>query len=173
MDRAGLTDELKRRALEEGFDAVGVSEARALDRDGGRLQEWLARGRQAGMSWMARDPERRSDPRLLVPGCRSVVSLAMNYWPGDRSPQSVEGAALVARYARGRDYHKVLGRRLKRLALYRWLQPGPGWHAPCDVSDRPDCPGVEDGNGSGGMDLCGVDSLNPERMRRAAWRAVC
>lgn len=120
MDRGQLTRELKRRALEEGFDSVGVARARSLQRDAGRLAAWLDRGHHAGMSWMARDPQRRADPRLLLDGCRSVVSLAMNYWPGEPGAQAATGQARVARYARGRDYHRVLGGKLKRLAT--WLE---------------------------------------------------
>jgi epoxyqueuosine reductase len=70
------------------------------------------------MTWMARDPARRADPRALLEGCRSVVALALNYWPGEEQARTPEGRARVALYARGRDYHKVLGRKAKRLACW-------------------------------------------------------
>jgi epoxyqueuosine reductase len=75
------------------------------------------------MAWMARDPGKRSDPEAMLPGCQSVVALAINYWGGDDSASS-SGRARVARYARGRDYHKVLGRRLKELAAWLTTESG-------------------------------------------------
>lgn len=119
MSPAVLTRALKRRAREAGFDSVGVAAAEALDRDGAALAAWLRAGREASMAWMARNPEKRSDPRRLLPGCRSVIVLAMNYWPGDAQASTPEGRARVALYARGRDYHKVMGDKLRQLAA--WL----------------------------------------------------
>ena len=119
-----LAESLKRKAREEGFDAVGIAAANRLDRDGQALSAWLAGNREAGMAWMARDPEKRSDPGALLPGCRSVVVAAMNYWPGDDEAQARPGRAQVALYARGRDYHRVLGEKLKRLA--QWLDAEAG-----------------------------------------------
>ena len=72
------------------------------------------------MAWMAREPDKRSDPRRLLPECRSVVVLAMNYWAGSESGVSRAGMARVARYAWGRDYHRVIGRKLKNLT--QWLE---------------------------------------------------
>jgi epoxyqueuosine reductase len=120
IEPARLAELVKARAREEGFDAVGVARAASLDRDGTALVAWLSEGRHATMSWMARDPSKRSDPRRLLPGCRSVIALVMNYWPGAPAAPTAAGKARVALYARGRDYHKVLGRRLKRIA--RWLE---------------------------------------------------
>ena len=124
MDRADLTRALKARALEEGFDAVAVARAERLDRDGQTLASWLRQDRHATMAWMARDPERRADPTLVLPGCRSVVVMAMNYWPGESKAGAPHGKAQVALYARGRDYHKVMGRRLESLAA--WLEDASG-----------------------------------------------
>jgi epoxyqueuosine reductase len=114
-----LTGELKRRALAEGFDRVSIAPATRLERDEGALRRWLGNGQHADMTWMERVPEKRADPRELLPGCKSVVMLATNYWPGDPPDDPNAGRARVATYARGRDYHKILGKRLKRLAA--WL----------------------------------------------------
>jgi epoxyqueuosine reductase len=114
---AELTGRVKARALEEGFDAVGIAAASRLDRDGEALRAWLSDDRHASMAWMARDPEGRTDPQRLLPGCRSVIALAVNYWPGEAEATVLEGRAEVALYARGRDYHRVLGEALRRLAL--------------------------------------------------------
>jgi epoxyqueuosine reductase len=119
-----LTRDLKERAREAGFDAVGVAAATRLERDGAALAAWLSGNKEAGMAWMARDPEKRSDPEALLPGCRFVVVAAMNYWPGEEEAPPRPGRARVALYARGRDYHRVLGEKLK--ALREWLDTAAG-----------------------------------------------
>ena len=129
---SGLTDtpsrrlaaELRQRARDEGFDGIGVARASRLDRDGEALRAWLAEDRHAAMAWLAREPDKRADPRLLLPGCRSVVALTMNYFPGDEAAAVPHGRSRVALYARGRDYHKVIGKKLKRLA--KWLEETSG-----------------------------------------------
>jgi len=117
-----ITLALRQRATDEGFDAVGIAAADALQRDRARLEDWLGREGHATMHWLARDPAKRADPRLLLPGCRSVVVLAANYGPGADGHDA--SLARVARYARGRDYHKVMAPGLKRLAA--WLDGETG-----------------------------------------------
>jgi epoxyqueuosine reductase len=85
------------------------------------------------MAWMARDPERRADPRRLLPGCRSVVAVAMNYGPA--AAERASGRAQVALYAQGRDYHKVLGRRLGDVAA--WIEDRTGQPARAFVDTGP------------------------------------
>ncbi len=133
-----ITPDLKRRALEEGFDLVGVATAgRAETLD--HLDLWLGAGMHAGMSYMATHRGVRADPRLLLPGCRSVVAVAMSYHtrlPPSRSPsRDGEPRVWVSRYAWGRDYHKVMKTRLIRLG--RWLaatRPGGTWRACVDTA---------------------------------------
>jgi epoxyqueuosine reductase len=124
MDSASLTRELKQRARAEGCECVGVARAAALTVHGAALNAWLANDRHAGMSWMVREPDRRADPTILLPGCASVVMLAFSYWPGETAASTPPGLSEVALYARGRDYHKVLGRKLRRLA--DWLETTSG-----------------------------------------------
>src|SRR5262245_22661970 len=124
MDRVELTRELKERAQAAGFDLVAVARAQPLERDRQALAAWLRRDRQATMAWMARDPETRADPTRLLPGCRSVVVAAMSYWPGAQRAATPPGRARVALYARGRDYHRVLGSRLRALAS--WIESVTG-----------------------------------------------
>jgi epoxyqueuosine reductase len=119
-----LARAVRERALGAGFDVVGIARAEALDPDRARLEDWLARGSHAGMRWMARDPALRGDPRRLLPGCRSVIVCAMSYWPGEEAAATPPGRARVALYARGRDYHRVLGARLRELAS--WLERETG-----------------------------------------------
>jgi epoxyqueuosine reductase len=105
---------VKRRARSLGFQKVGVVRAEALTDERARLEEWIARGYHAGMSWMARDTPRRTDPRELLAGARSVVVVALNYFtPYEHSREQSTGK--VSRYAWGDDYHDVLGERLRAL----------------------------------------------------------
>jgi epoxyqueuosine reductase len=124
---ASLTTAIKQAARELGFDVVGISAmppgpAQSPDHDCssptgdliGRLNEWLRRGFHATMAWMARDPERRADPTLVLPGCRSIISVGMNYYTEQRADER-PGNGRIARYAWGKDYHHILGDRLARL----------------------------------------------------------
>jgi epoxyqueuosine reductase len=97
------------------FDLCGIARADAVD-PGDRLGEWLRAGRHADMDWMARTKELRQDVQLKLPGARSVVVVARNYYQPD--PPHAPNAPRVARYARGRDYHKVLKRPLRKLAEF-------------------------------------------------------
>lgn len=100
-------------ALEEGFDLAGVARlAPAAHRDA--LRRWLERGDHAGMEYMARRIEARGDPRLVLPGARSALCVALRYAPATQEPPG-DLWPRVARYARGLDYHDVVGGRLERL----------------------------------------------------------
>lgn len=102
---------MKAAARDAGFHEVGIARAGALDP--GPLDRMLARGAEADMAWMRTQRDVRLDPRLLLPGCRSVVALAVAHDGGP--PDEAPGRAAVARYARGRDYHTVLKKKLKVL----------------------------------------------------------
>lgn len=123
MDPARLSRDVRERALASGFDLVGVARATRPERDADALAEWVRNGFNAGMEWMSRHLDQRTDPAILLPGCRSIVSLAVNYLPEPSEPRRPI-AAQVARYAHGRDYHRVLGKRLRRLA--GWLEERSG-----------------------------------------------
>jgi epoxyqueuosine reductase len=112
-----LTAEVRRRAHELGFQKVGVVRAEPLTQERARLEEWLARGLHASMAWMERDVARRTDPRELLPGARSVVAVALNYYtPHEHADDPAAGK--ISRYAWGDDYHDVLGERLKALLAH-------------------------------------------------------
>ncbi|MHC5064700.1 MAG: tRNA epoxyqueuosine(34) reductase QueG [Planctomycetota bacterium] len=95
-----------------GFDLVGFGPADPGDQ-AQRFEDWLDEGRAGEMSYLHRNRERISDPQSWVPGARSAISLAFEYGSGEAR---IEGGARVARYAVGRDYHRVLGKRT------RWLR---------------------------------------------------
>src|SRR5689334_8816261 len=118
-----IEEEIKAQALELGFDMAGIAAAGPLDEEGSRLGEWLARGYHGTMRWMAARESERRDPRALVPGAASVISVAMNYYaaepPGDPDgarPTAETGK--ISRYAWGDDYHDVMGPRLSALLEY-------------------------------------------------------
>jgi epoxyqueuosine reductase len=113
-----LTHQIAERAREIGFHAVGFA---AIDPDAtqtaaNRLQQWLSLGYQADMAWMS-DP-RRQDIYQLMPSAKTVIAVALNYYTPHQRPEGREYAK-VARYAWGRDYHKVLEKKLKQLTI--WL----------------------------------------------------
>ena len=100
-------------AHELGFDDCRIAAAkRATHAD--TFLEWLDDGCHADMAWIERTPERRCDPREVLPGCRAVICLAMNYFPG-RSPfpDDADGGYRIARYAWNDDYHDLIVARLK------------------------------------------------------------
>jgi len=119
-----LTAEVKRRARELGFEKVGVVRAEPLAGERARLEEWLARGLHATMGWMERGLERRTDPRELLPGARTVVAVALNYFTPHEHERE-EGKGKISRYAWGDDYHDVLGEKLKALLAHvKEVAPG-------------------------------------------------
>ena len=157
------TAAVKAMAMEEGFHRVGVVPAREVPGSEGFVG-WLARGCHAGMAYLARNPDNRFRPELLLPGARSVICLAVGYAPGgDEQGEHLtsrdlptfgrkagrKGAAalpcsdspgsvrpFVARYARGRDYHKVLKKRCKAL-IDRLGGLGPSFQARAFVDAGP------------------------------------
>jgi epoxyqueuosine reductase len=116
--------EAEARAL--GFDAIGVTRPEAIGEAGARFLAFLAEGRQGTMAWLADRPERRTDPRRLWPGVRSVVMLGLNYGPSDdplaRLARVDRGTISV--YAQGADYHDLVKRKLKALARFLAAETG-------------------------------------------------
>lgn len=105
---------IKHIASELGFDACGIARAHRVDDDAmSRYHNWLSQGKNGCMEWATRNSEVRDDPAMLLEGARSVIVVAMNYYP--RVFQAAE-AAQVAYYAYGRDYHEVVKKRLWKMA---------------------------------------------------------
>jgi len=107
-----LAAAVKRRAEELGFVACGITDPSPID-DGGWLDRWLAGGYAGVMRYLHRQARKRKDPRLIIPGTKSVVVVLDNYYDGDPDPGP---PPKVARYARGEDYHRVTRERLEPLA---------------------------------------------------------
>ena len=122
MNRDKRTQLLREEAQRLGFSFVGISKAGRLDDEARRLEAWLNRGLHGQMHYMAKHFDKRVDPRRLVPGAKSVVSLLYNYYPEQRR-QDPE-APKISRYAYGKDYHYVLKPKLKSLLQFLREQIG-------------------------------------------------
>jgi epoxyqueuosine reductase len=128
-----LTGQVKARAREIGFDAVGIvqiqpstvppdnlaredqpSSQSVSQRLWESLKKWLSDGFHGTMTWMARDPKRRSHPEEVLPGCRSIILVGLNYWPKEELPDTPDNGR-IARYAWGKDYHAVMLKKLGQL----------------------------------------------------------
>lgn len=96
---------IKETALSMGFDHCGIAAAAPLDEDARRLEAWLSKGFHGGMAYMEKYFDLRVDPRKLVPGARSVITLLKNYFPSQQQP---EGLPRISKYAYGKDYHEVI-----------------------------------------------------------------
>ncbi len=105
------TQFIKDTALELGFMDVRIARVGFLEQEAPRLEKWLSSGYQGKMSYMENHFDKRLDPRLLVPGAKSVVSLTLNYFSEEK--QADAEAPKISMYAYGRDYHKVIKKKLK------------------------------------------------------------
>ncbi len=117
--------------MDHGFDVVGIccltdrdsipslnqSEASSSHHPKSLLKhllKWISLGYHGTMQWMGKEPERRTDPRKVLPECRSIISVGINYWT-DKDPNEGTGNGRIARYAWGKDYHRLFKKRLKKL----------------------------------------------------------
>lgn len=114
---------LQALATELGFDLCRVSRE-TVPPHAPEFLQWLEAGRAGEMSWLERNKDRRTNPELVLPGVRSVIVLAMNYWQGGQSEAPLQGQARVARYAWGTDYHGLIEKKLEHLD--RFLQQHGG-----------------------------------------------
>ena len=96
-----------------GFDACGIASATVLESESALVEQWLDEGHEGEMSYLTRNKEKRYDPRLLVEGTKSIVTVLYNYYP---KLQIGDGEHFkIAKYAYGADYHDVLKRKLRQL----------------------------------------------------------
>ncbi|HEY5839269.1 MAG TPA: tRNA epoxyqueuosine(34) reductase QueG [Pyrinomonadaceae bacterium] len=118
-DAKQRTNAIKAKALELGFQPVGIARADVLIEERQRLEEWLRRGFHGEMPYLARDPEQRTNLQKIFPEALSVVVVAMNYYTPH---QHVEDGNVgrVSRYAWGDDYHDVVAERLRELR--NWIK---------------------------------------------------
>jgi len=128
LDYPALARDIKRWAQELGFQQAGITTTE-LGAAEAHLLRWLGAGHHGEMAYMERHGTRRSRPADLVPGTLRIISARMDYWPpqGRAAADVLQDPALayVSRYALGRDYHKVVRKRLQRLADRIATRTGP------------------------------------------------
>ena len=115
QDEKMIASKIKAEAQRLGFFACGIAKAAPVEENVAEAyRKWLENGEEASMAYMTNYLEKRLNPALLVPGVRSIVSLAMNYAPAQQLP---EGEYQLAAYALGQDYHDLMKQRLRELAV--------------------------------------------------------
>ena len=161
-----LSDALRHRARAEGFEPVGIARVPGSERMQLRtaaLQRWLEAGHHADMGWMA--APRRLDPRGLLDNAQSLLAVGLNYYV-DQQPDP--GSLKVARYGWGRDYHRVVDQRLRRIG--RWLseqRPDCQWRACVDAAPLLDKAWAEEA----GLGWIGKHS-NVIHSQRGSWMVI-
>lgn len=111
MDRTKLTQLIKQKSAEEGFQFCGVAKAEFLEEEAPRLEKWLNQNMHGEMAYMANHFDKRLDPSKLVDGAKSVISLIYNYAPEQDLNEGKE--VKIAKYAFGKDYHYIIKPKLK------------------------------------------------------------
>ncbi len=109
------TKQIKEEAKRLGFISCGISKADFLEEEAPRLEKWLKANMHGEMGYMENHFDKRLDPRKLVDGAKSVISLLLNYYP---SEQQQEGTYKISKYAYGKDYHHVIKSKLKDLHAF-------------------------------------------------------
>src|SRR5690606_19368865 len=115
MQTQQYTQLIKDKAKELGFMACGISRAGFLEQEAPRLEAWLRSGMHGQMQYMENHFDKRLDPRLLVDGAKSVISVLLNYFPAQtQNPESYK----ISKYAYGEDYHFVIKDKLRELLQF-------------------------------------------------------
>ena len=115
LNKIKLSEIIKSEASSIGFLSCGISKAEFLSEEATKLENWLKSGFNGEMSYMERNFDKRLDPRLLVPGCKSVISLLFNYYTKKKPKKDHEPK--ISSYAYGKDYHLVVKDKLRELLL--------------------------------------------------------
>ena len=110
---ATLSEDIRSWGKKLGFSLIGFAKAEALDEEGANLDKWLLKKYHGTMEWMERSARKRSDPFALLPGAKSVIVCAINYFHPDIQINTPIGR--ISRYAWGDDYHKVIKDKLNEL----------------------------------------------------------
>jgi epoxyqueuosine reductase len=116
-------DKIKNKALELGFSFCGFAKAASLEQEKDFFISYLREKRNAGLHYLEREPEKRTDPRLVFEGTQTVIGLLLNYFPKEIFP--VEDNFIISKYAYGKDYQKVLKERARELIHYMREEFGP------------------------------------------------
>lgn len=112
-----LSEKIKQKSLEIGFHKIGIVRAEPLPEEQKFFGEWLAENYHGEMQWLEREPEKRTDPKILFPEAKSIIAVALNYFtPHEHEENPSKGK--VSRYAWGDDYHDVLKEKLRELFAF-------------------------------------------------------
>ena len=114
-DREKHTHLIKTEAKRLGFLSCGVAQAKFLEEEAPRLESWLKKGMHGQMGYMENHFDKRLDPRLLVDGAKSVISLLLNYYPEQLQDSE---SYKISKYAYGQDYHHVIKTKLRQLQQF-------------------------------------------------------
>jgi epoxyqueuosine reductase len=115
IDKSAL---IKEKATSLGFFLCGISKAELMSEEAKRLEQWLSQNYHGDMDYMANHFDKRIDPTLLVPGAKSVISLGYNYFNAEE--QTDPDAPKISMYAYGKDYHKIVRKKLN--TLFDWMK---------------------------------------------------
>ena len=110
-----LSEAIKAKALQLGFDACGIAKAEPLPDDKRSLQNWLEKGYNGQMTYMANHFDKRTNPQLLLTNAQSIIVVLLNYFPATKQPTN---APQIAKYAYGKDYHFIVKNKLKELQAF-------------------------------------------------------
>jgi epoxyqueuosine reductase len=133
MNRTELTESIKNKSLQLGFETVGIAPPGNMDDEKNRLDKWLERGMHGTMTFLANSAEKRYHPRSILPNAKSVIVLAHNYYyPIEFKSKNTK----ISKYACGKDYHDILRRKAKLLLEYI-SEISPGAHGRVCVDSAP------------------------------------
>jgi len=132
MTKHEITNLIKREALAIGFTKVGITTAEPFDEDADRFSAWVLGGAHGMMKWLERDHNKRRDVRNILPGARSILSLALNYFHAENIPDNSNSK--ISRYSWGTDYHEIIPQMLRRLlAKIKEIVPDTDGRYYCDT----------------------------------------
>ena len=116
MSIVKTTEIIKKKAVDLGFSSCGISKARFLKEEEKKFEDWLNNGYQGSMNYLNKNFDKRLDPRKLVHGSKSIISLTYNYYPPKKLVK--KNNFIISKYAYGKDYHKIIKKKLKQLFLF-------------------------------------------------------
>ena len=116
MSKKKITEIIKKKAADLGFSSCGISQARFLKEEEKKFEDWLNHGYHGSMDYLNKNFDKRLDPRKLVHGSKSVISLTYNYYPPKKLVR--KNNFIISKYAYGKDYHKILKKKLRKLFFF-------------------------------------------------------
>ncbi len=113
MDKFELTELVRKKLFDLGFDLVGFAKADELKLEAEKLKQWINLGYSADMNWISKSFEKRINPKNILPEVKSIISVGLNYYQSNCGKDLPNGAGKISKYAWGKDYHKVIEKKFK------------------------------------------------------------